>query len=161
MVTHTIRTIYELLKIRNKIRSENKVVFIIIFTNMVILWISWFNLSFTDPNKINLNPAVKYLGAVIFLSGLILFILSLAKIKRFENYHGDLITNGIYRFLRHPMYLSFILWMIGSSLFNQSGVALIMTIIFTANIFVWKKLEEIQLLKSFPNYKEYMKRTYF
>jgi protein-S-isoprenylcysteine O-methyltransferase Ste14 len=115
----------------------------------------------TDPVKITLNPVFRYLGAAIFIFGVILFVVSLAKIKKFENYHGELITNGIYRFLRHPMYLSFVFWMVGSSLFNQSGVACLMTIIFTVNIFIWKKLEEIQLQKIFPAYKEYMKRTYF
>ena len=161
IVTHTIRTIYEFLKFRNKINPENKITFPLIFSDMVILWISWFGLSFTDPYKINLNPAFKYFGALLFIGGIILFILSLSKIKRFENYHGDLITDGVYKFLRHPMYFAFILWMLGSSMFNQSGIALVFTLIFSANIVVWQKLEEINLLKTFPDYKEYMKRTLF
>jgi len=161
VVTHTIRTVYEILKIRNKINPENRIIFIVIFSNMVLLWISWFILSFQDPMKINLTNGIKYLGGLIFLTGLVLFILSLAKLKRFENYHGDLITDGIYKFLRHPMYLAFIFWMLGSSLFNQSGFALLMTVIFSINIIIWKKIEESQLLKTFTNYKEYMNKTYF
>jgi len=161
IATHAIRTIYELLKIRNKINPESKPLFIFIFSNMAILWISWFGLCATDPDTISLNPVFRYTGAVLLILGVILFVPSLAKIKRFENYHGELITNGIYRFLRHPMYLSFIFWMAGSSLFYRSAVAMILTIFYTANILLWKKLEEVHLLKVFPEYVEYRRRTYF
>ena len=158
--THCVRTIYEILKHKNIINPENKILFSIIFSNMALLWISWFGLCFTDPNKINLNPLFKYLGAVFLIFGMILFALSLAKIKRFENYHGDLITTGIYKYIRHPMYLSFIFWLAGGSLFNQSVIALLLTLFYTANILVWKKFEEIHLLNTFPKYKEYIKSTY-
>jgi len=161
IVTHAIRTIYEILKTRNKIKLQNKIIFIIIATDMFVLWISWFYLCLTDPVKITLSPVFRHLGAGIFILGVILFIGSFAKIKKFGNSNEELITNGIYRFLRHPMYLSFVFWMVGSSLFNQSAVACLMTIIFTVNIFIWGKLEEIRLQKIFPGYKEYIRRTYF
>lgn len=161
ILTHIIRTSYELLKIRNKINPENKILFSLIFGNMMTLWISWFFVCFGDPYKITLYPVIRYCGAGIFLAGVFLFVISLAQIKRFENYHGALITNGIYRYLRHPMYLGFIFWMAGSSLFSQSGISLLLTVIYTANIFIWKNLEEIQLKKVFPEYFDYMKRTFF
>jgi protein-S-isoprenylcysteine O-methyltransferase Ste14 len=161
LMTHMIRTANELLKIRNRIDPERRLVFALIFANMVILWISWFSLCAFDPGIFPLPAVLKYPGALFFVLGCILFVLSLAKVKKFENYHGELITNGVYRYLRHPMYLGFICWMIGTSLFAQSGVALILTAIYTVNIFVWKGLEEIQLMKIFPDYSNYRKRTYF
>lgn len=161
IITHCVRTTYEILKIKNKINSENKILFIFIFTNMFILWLSWFGLCSADPYTISLNPILKYFGAILLIIGVILFFLSLAKIKRFENYQGELITNGIYRFLRHPMYLSFILWLAGGVIFYGSIVGFILAILNTANILYWKKLEEIHLMKVFPEYAEYRKRTYF
>ena len=161
ILAHIIRTTYELLKIRNKINSENRIVFILIFSNMVVLWISWFNLCQADPYKIALPASIHYLGLAVVALGLYLFFASLFRVRKFENYHGELITNGIYRYLRHPMYLGFICWMAGGALYFRSGTAMIMTIIFTVNIIVWKKLEEVQLQRTFADYKEYMKKTYF
>ncbi len=159
--THVIRTIYEILKHTKRINPENKVVFALIFTNMMALWVSWFMLTAFDPYMVDLAPVIRYSGAAIFMAGLLLFFLSLARLQRFENYHGALITDGVFRFFRHPMYVGFFLWMAGSSIYNRSGVALILTIVFTANIFIWKIFEEIQLRSTFPEYKDYMKKTLF
>jgi protein-S-isoprenylcysteine O-methyltransferase Ste14 len=161
VLTHIIRTTYEVLKIRNRIDPEAKGMFTVIFTNMAVLWISWFNLCAFDPGILMLPLVLRYPGAALFLLGLALFVISLAQVKKFENYHGDLITTGVYRYLRHPMYLGFICWMIGSSLYAQSGIALILAGVYTVNICVWKALEEIQLMKTFPDYGEYRKRTFF
>jgi protein-S-isoprenylcysteine O-methyltransferase Ste14 len=161
ILTHTIRTIYEILKIRNRVNPENKIVFGIIFTNMAVLWISWFAMCLTDEGKITLSPVLRYTGAAIVIGGVFLFVISLAKIKRFENYHDALITSGIYRYLRHPMYLGFICWLVGMPLYSQSVVAMVMSVFLMVNIIVWKKFEEVQLQKDYPEYKEYIKRTYF
>jgi protein-S-isoprenylcysteine O-methyltransferase Ste14 len=161
IATHVIRTGYELLKFRNIINPGNKIVFGLIFTNMAILWISWFALCLTDSGKVIFSPVLKYAGACITLAGLFLFVFSLAKIKRFENYHGKLITSGVYKYVRHPMYLGFICWIVGMALYSQSWVAMLLTVFYTGNIVLWKKLEEIQLKIDYPEYKDYMQRTYF
>jgi protein-S-isoprenylcysteine O-methyltransferase Ste14 len=159
--THIMRTIYEILKLRNKVDPENKIVFGFIFTNMMLLWISWFNLCIFDPYKIGLYPVIRYAGAGIVICGVILFFISLAMIKRFENYHGPLVTTGIYGYFRHPMYLAFICWLAGAPLYNQSAVAFVMAFLFAANILVWRKMEEVHLIKAYPEYKDYMKKTWF
>ncbi len=161
IVTHIVRTGYEFLKINDKINPEGKFVFPVIFLNMIILWVSWFMLGFVDPFKLQLPDVIKYLGILTFLLGMVLFFWSLLMIKKFENYHGDLVTNGIYKYFRHPMYLAFILWMVGSSLYHQSTTSMIMTIIYSINIYIWKRLEEIQLIKTFPDYQKYMEKTWF
>jgi protein-S-isoprenylcysteine O-methyltransferase Ste14 len=161
ITTHVVRTGYELLKYRNMINPGNKIVFGLIFTNMAILWVSWFALCLTDPGKVIFNPVLKYAGACITITGLFLFVFSLAKIKRFENYNGKLITSGVYKYVRHPMYLGFICWIVGMSLYSQSCAAMLLTVFYTGNVFLWKKLEEIQLKIDYPEYIDYMQRTYF
>ncbi len=161
IATHAVRTTYEILKLRNKINPESKPLFIFMFSNMVVLWISWFGLCENDPYAVSLNPVFTYSGAVLVIFGAALFLISLVKVKKLENYHGALITDGIYKFLRHPMYLSFILLLAGGLLFYGSVFGLILAVFDTANILYWRRIEEIHLMKEFPEYEEYRRRTYF
>jgi protein-S-isoprenylcysteine O-methyltransferase Ste14 len=107
-VTHIIRSIYEILK-HKKIIEPNKLSFVIILINMLILWGSWVFLCSLDIYKINLPIIVRYFGLALFCFGIITFLMGLFTIKTLESYEGDLITTGIYSKIRHPMYLGFIL----------------------------------------------------
>lgn len=160
VLTHSVRTTYEVLK-HKKILEASKLTFAIIFTNMTVLWISWFLLCSKDVYKINLPVFVRYLGIAINLTGLILFLIALFTIKTLETYNGDLITKGIYSKVRHPMYLGFICWLIGAPLFFGAAISFALAILFIANVLYWRHLEEIELEKRFVGYKEYKVKTIF
>ena len=83
ITTHIIRTVYEILK-HKKIVQASRLSFAIIFTNMALLWISWFTLCSLDVYKINLPAVVRYIGIVLDLLGLILFLTALLTIKTLE-----------------------------------------------------------------------------
>lgn len=160
VITHIIRTIYEVLK-HKKMLGPNKITFVIIFTNMAVLWASWIALCSSDIYKINLPAIVQYSGLLLSLIGFIFFITALLTIKTLETFDGDLITKGIYSKIRHPMYLGFILWSIGFPVYFGAGFSFILSFIFIANILFWRYLEEIELDKRFPGYKEYKVKTWF
>ena len=71
-----------------------------------------------------------------------------------------LITTGPYKYVRHPMYTSLVIMMVGIALYNQhwinfSGVGLvIVAVISKAN------MEENLLHIKFPNYHSYQEHTY-
>ena len=160
LLTHIIRTIYEVLK-HKKMLVPNKISFVIIFTNMAVLWPSWIALCSSDIYTINLPGIVHYSGLLLCLIGLFLFITALLTIKTLETYDGDLITKGIYSKIRHPMYLGFILWSIGFPVYFGAGFSFMLSFVFIANILFWRFLEEIELDKRFPGYKEYKVKTWF
>jgi len=160
VLTHTVRTTYEVLK-HKKILEASKLSFAIIFTNMAVLWISWFLLCSNDIYKVNLPAFVRYLGIAINLTGLILFLIALFTIKTLETYSGDLITKGIYSKVRHPMYLGFICWLVGAPLFFGAAISFALAVLFIANVLYWRHLEEIELEKRFTLYKEYRVKTIF
>jgi protein-S-isoprenylcysteine O-methyltransferase Ste14 len=158
--THIIRTVYEILK-HKKILKPTNLSFIIILINMLLLWTSWFALNSLDVNKIALPDIISYLGISFVGLGIIIFLTSLYTIKSLESYEGDLITHGVYSKIRHPMYLGFILWLIGMP-FSYGGLpSFALSFIFIANVLFWRHLEEIELEKRFPAYKEYKKTTIF
>ena len=160
LLTHIVRTVYEVLK-HKKIVRASKLSFAIIFTNMAVLWISWFTLCSIDVYKINLPPVIKYLGIPLDLLGAVLFFTALFTIKTLETYDGDLITKGIYSRVRHPMYLGFILWLIGTPIFYGVVFSFALAVLFTLNVLFWRHLEEIELEKRFVGYKEYKIKTLF
>lgn len=114
IAAHIIRSVYEILKHKNILKSS-RLTFIIIFINMVMLQASWFGLCSMDIFKIMIPDVIRYLGLLFVLSGVISFLTALFAIKTLEDYSGDLITNGIYTKIRHPMYLGFICWCIGDT----------------------------------------------
>jgi protein-S-isoprenylcysteine O-methyltransferase Ste14 len=160
IITHVIRCIYEILK-HKKILNTNNFTFVVMFINMVLLWLSWFLLCANDIHKIELAGIIRYLGISLFVIGVIVFFMALFTIKTLESYEGDLINKGIYSIIRHPMYLGFILWLIGLPVFFAAPFLLILSFFFIANILFWRYLEEKELEQRFLSYKDYKKTTIF
>lgn len=158
---HLLRTLYEALKDRKLINPANKIVFGFMFVNMSLLWVSWFSLCESDPDKLGLHVALRLFGLLITLSGLGLFVLALWKTKALENYQGDLIQNGIYSKIRHPMYLGFIFWIVGFSVFMDSKTAMMIGLVFILNVLTWRWFEERNLVEVYPEYQSYKEKTFF
>ncbi|MBN2285141.1 MAG: isoprenylcysteine carboxylmethyltransferase family protein [Tissierellales bacterium] len=117
-------------------------------------------MCFTDPAKISFPLLIRYIGLVLFIAGIFLFIFSHTKLKGFED-KGYLVRKGIYSKIRNPMYLGFIIWIIGFPLFLQKLLAFLSSIIWITCILIWKVLEEKELERKYPDYKEYKKKTWF
>jgi protein-S-isoprenylcysteine O-methyltransferase Ste14 len=101
------------------------------------------------------------MGILFVGIGAVIFLTALFTIKTLETYEGDLITKGIYSKIRHPMYLGFILWLIGFPLFYGALFSFFLSLPFIANVLFWRYLEEIELEKRFPPYGDYKKTTIF
>ena len=160
LITHLIRSVYEILKDK-KILKPGKLSFIIMFTNMMVLWISWFLLCSNDLYKIELPAMIRYAGLAISMIGGVLFLTALITIKTLESYDGDLINTGIYSKIRHPMYLGFLCWLLGFPLFFGAYFSGLLGLLFITNILFWRSLEEKELAQRFPGYHEYKRSTWF
>ncbi|MFX0124203.1 MAG: methyltransferase family protein [Candidatus Hodarchaeota archaeon] len=119
----------------------------------------------------HLTPSIYNLtvitGTVLLFLGGNLLIISRIQLGKYggpriviEESH-QLITNGVYRFIRHPMYLGFLFIFFGYSLALGSIFMTIAICIFF--FFIFKNridLEEKMLISEFGNkYIDYMKRT--
>jgi len=159
-VTHIIRSIYEILK-HKKVLEASKFSFVTMFINMLILWGSWVFLCSLDIYKISLPVIIRYFGLALWCLGIITFLMGLYTIKTLESYEGDLITKSIYSKIRHPMYLGFILWLIGFPIFFGALFSFILSFLFIGNVLFWRSLEEKELEERFSIYKDYRKSTIF
>jgi protein-S-isoprenylcysteine O-methyltransferase Ste14 len=71
-----------------------------------------------------------------------------------------LVTTGIYRFIRHPMYLAIILLLTGSCIMLKAVFSWVFVIINFYTLHVRIKKEESFMMENFPEYSAYMKKTY-
>jgi protein-S-isoprenylcysteine O-methyltransferase Ste14 len=155
-----VRFVYEILK-HKKIIKANKYTLVVIFISMALLWVSWVILCINDEHRIELIDFIRYVGISLVGIGLVVFLMALSTIKTFESYEGDLITKGIFSKIRHPMYLGFILWLIGLPIYFGTLYAFILAFVFISNVLFWRYLEEKELAERFSSYIDYKKTTIF
>ena len=110
---------------------------------------------------------ISVMGIILMLLGGIIMIISRLTLGIFgtptvtNTEQHKLITNRTYRYVRHPIYLSMIILMMGYSL---SFCSFLSTLFYTISLIIFVmsriKIEEKQLLDLFgKEYSEYMNRT--
>ena len=98
------------------------------------------------------------LGMVIFLLGI--FVYFKWEIFWHKIYKGQLITGGIFKYIRHPHYSSLLIIGFGLALFFYSLASLLIAII-AIPIMIWSIFDEEELLiKQYgEDYKKFMKKV--
>ena len=114
-----------------------------------------------------LPAPLSMLGAVIFIVGL--WILWRSHVDLAKNFspslfirnNHNLVTNGIYKRIRHPMYLSFFLWALGQALLIENWISGPLGLIAFYLIYLFRvDSEEQQLIEHFGDkYKQYQSKT--
>ena len=108
---------------------------------------------------------LKSVGLVVSILGASIVIIAILQLN--ENLspfptpkvNGQLITHGLYKYVRHPIYSGIIITMIGFSLFTTSLSRLIITLVTYVFFYIKADYEEKLLANKFPEYPSYKKRT--
>lgn len=72
---------------------------------------------------------------------------------------ASLIRNGIYKYIRHPIYTGIIAGFLGFSIIADSGYKLLISLLLLLLFYLKSIYEEKRLLIAFPDYQSYKKRT--
>jgi len=104
--------------------------------------------------------AIGMLGIIIGL-----YTLAHNKLGNFGIYpepipDGCLVTTGPYRWIRHPMYTSLLLFMLGIALYRHALPNYLGLVLLTIAIFGKMHREETHLHLKFKDYSGYVKRTH-
>ena len=112
--------------------------------------------SFFLPLK--LGTIWFYAGLPLTLAGLVGSVLTVASWAATPA--GEMVTKGIYRFSRHPIYVTEVLLLFGVSIASASWVFLLFPIIVGVGAVHFIKMEEAQCIGHYGKaYREYMERT--
>jgi len=136
---------------------------------MLISWVEYFTQLWLLPEvKLSL-PIVTYTGLVICLLGELIRKLAMLQAGRNFNHivqsnkaeEHKLVTSGIYSFCRHPSYLGWFLWSVGSQVLLVNPLCLIIYGVVSFAFFKERiYVEEYTLIAFFGDqYRQYQQRT--
>ena len=104
------------------------------------------------------GPIAWGIGGIILVGGAVMY-LHWGRLWRAE-YEGQLVTDGIYRYIRHPHYSSTIILTLGLSLLLRSWLALVFVALSVPAIWWGAREEERELVEIYGEvYREYLKRV--
>jgi protein-S-isoprenylcysteine O-methyltransferase Ste14 len=106
------------------------------------------------------GAAIATLGALITLSGARLFGRVGTNIRTF-NEPGVLVTSGLFRWSRNPIYLGFVLFLLGTAILLGTATPFLAPLLFAIVADRWYvAFEERAMRKKFgADYEAYMRRT--
>ncbi len=127
------------------------------------VWVIGLILAFRKPapHLYALNPAIQILGWVLIAIGLIPMIwgLALLGMRSFRPTSQDkLVIKSIYNHTRHPIYSGFLLIILSGAILHPTVPALVACGLCVGYVFVQARLEEVDLVRRIPSYRDYMSR---
>ncbi len=134
----------------------------LVFLQFLIISLHFFQWEFFPQKQIIQSSPFSYLLGILII--IISFIIMLVSIKDLGRNlspfprpinNSNLVTTGIYRFMRHPMYYSLIFISIGVFIIKLSIYYLFLTISLALIIKFKIDLEEKYLMNKFKNYLLY------
>ena len=145
---------------------KNTYEYSLIILQFLIIFLHFFEFEFIPKKEImQVNFIFIFVGFLLIISSSIVMLIAIkdlgSNLSPFPRpiVNGNLITSGIYRFIRHPMYYSLILISFGFFLTKLSFYHLGLTISLALIIKFKIILEEKYLNKKFKNYFLYIDKV--
>ena len=140
----------------------------LVFLQFFIISLHFFQWEFIPQRKIiQATPFSFFLGSLVIIIALMIMLVSIKDLGRNLSpfprpiKNSNLVTTGIYRFMRHPMYYSLIFISIGVFIIKLSIYYLFLTTSLALIIKFKIALEEKYLMNKFKNYLIYKNKVKF
>lgn len=123
-------------------------------------------LSLVDEGSIPAGEWMQWVGRAFVVAAAVMFVSGMRALGRnLTGYpepttEGALVSHGVFRFIRHPLYGGNVLLILGIALHQRSIAGAAVSV--AAAVFFWMKArhEEVRLSLRFPEYRRYMATTW-
>lgn len=108
---------------------------------------------------------IKYLGAFVSFLGFFIILLAILQLNKnltpfpTPKEKGELISTGLYKYIRHPIYTGIFLASLGIAFYNSIYWQLVISIILLILFYFKSKYEESLLIEKYSDYESYIKKT--
>jgi len=138
----------------------------LVFLQFFIISLHFFQWEFIPEKQIiQVSPFANLIGILIMIIAFIIILVAIKDLGRNLSpfprplNNSNLVTNGIYRYMRHPMYYSLIFISFGVFITKLSSYYLLLSIILVLIIKLKIDLEEKYLNNKFKNYLVYKNKV--
>jgi protein-S-isoprenylcysteine O-methyltransferase Ste14 len=123
-------------------------------------WLSAFFLPHMVLPQDWLLQFVRVMGSVLFISGMVIFVLCAVQIYSAKLLKKGAVLAGLYSFIRHPQYLGLGLVGLGLAILWPRFLTVVLWLIMTGVYYLLAKDEERRMLDGYEEtYRPYMKKT--
>jgi len=118
------------------------------------------------PWLIRKQGAARIAGTTLGLAGLLLMLVAIVNLRRViqiapsPREGGHLVTSGVYRYFRHPIYTGIVLIMIGLLLRQPRVPVAVAAVVVIAFLAAKVRFEESLLLARYSDYADYRARSW-
>ena len=124
-----------------------------------------FILLFPFKVTLNFSLTVRYLGLFCLIAGSIITICAILSLK--DNLKpspkpkvgGYLVTDGLYKIIRHPAYSGIVIAALGLSLWMSDLIRIALTLMLFVLFDAKSRAEETWIEKTYPEYASYKKQV--
>ncbi|MFC4634965.1 methyltransferase family protein [Dokdonia ponticola] len=141
-------------------RSKADIIYVLIqFVLFILFILEIAQLRFVLPD------IVSTVGIIGVFIGFIIILISLLQLNKYLSPFpspkpgSSLIQNGLYKYIRHPMYTGILMLLLGYSIYVSSGYKLLVTFLLFVLFTFKSRYEEERLAGSFKGYSGYKKKT--
>jgi methanethiol S-methyltransferase len=128
------------------------------------VWVVGYMLAVRAPSVYLFNPVffTAGLGWIFMLAGGAIIIAGLVTIRGravAPSVQDTLVMQGIYAYMRHPLYSGMILELTGLFLYISTLTVLVACVLGLLWVMIQARLEEMDLVQRMPAYQEYMQQV--
>ena len=104
-------------------------------------------------------------GVFVAVSGVVISVVAMLKLDQnltafpTPKANSELVSSGLYKFIRHPIYTGVILFVFGYAVFKMSIFKMILAVLLLILFWFKSKYEEKRLQEKYSGYSEYQQKT--